>query len=101
MNLRQILLGKEVGNIVDWNLKTAIQELKSYRFEVADCDEDITFNRFYDIGAIVYYLKVIPWIIDDFSFEKYFKELEYIDEHIKEKGYFDMMSEKFIIIARK
>ncbi len=36
----------------------------------------------YDVGAIVYYLKAVPWEIPDFSVEKYFDKLQEIHKLI-------------------
>jgi hypothetical protein len=43
-------------------------------------------QRFYDLGALVYYLKAIPWQVPDFSLEKFENELCTIYELIKETG---------------
>ena len=63
--------------------------------------EDSPIMRFYDVGAIVYYLKATPWQIPDFSVEKYFDKLTEIHNHIEKRGYVDARMHYFLIIDEK
>lgn len=88
----------EVGT---WNLIRATREMKQFDFEVEKEIEELSFIRFSDIGAIVYYLNAIPWIIEDFSVNNYYNELYRLHQYIENHGYFDMLNKKFLIVARK
>ncbi len=63
--------------VTDWKLTSLVGALESAGFRTIHAWEDVQHVRFYDIGAIVYWLKAIPWIIEDaigvqdFSIEKY------------------------------
>jgi len=100
LNLKHFLLGKSV-NISNWNLKSAVDELKSAGFNIIRQQEDTQFYRFYDIGAIVYLLKAIPWFIEDFSEDKYKDRLWELHVRITEDGYYDMPQHRFLVVARK
>lgn len=84
----------------NWNLTTALQELKKNNFEVLYSNEEYPIQRFYDVGALVYYLKAIPWQVPDFSIEKYEESLYNIHKHIQSKGFFDVKQHRFIIKAK-
>ncbi|MFD1606152.1 methyltransferase domain-containing protein [Globicatella sulfidifaciens] len=84
----------------NWNLTTALQELKKNNFEVLYSNEEFPIQRFYDVGALVYYLKAIPWQIPDFNIEKYEESLYDIHKHIQSKGFFDVKQHRFIIKAK-
>jgi hypothetical protein len=56
---------------------------------------------FYDIGAIVYYLKAILWHIADFSVEKHFDALFRIHLTIQAQGYIDVASHRLFTVAQK
>ena len=43
----------------NWNLETALSKLK-VGLSITGQKEDIVKTRFYDIGALVFYLKAIP-----------------------------------------
>jgi SAM-dependent methyltransferase len=100
LNLTQFFLDKPV-KLGNWNLKSAVDELKSAGFDIIEQQEDIQFYRFYDIGAVVYYLKAIPWSVPDFSIEKYRDKLWEIHQRISRDGYFDTPRHRILVIARK
>jgi hypothetical protein len=62
--------------------------------------EHFFITRFYDTGAIVYYLKAIPWEVPDFSIDKYFDKLVAIHHLIQREGYIDVPFHMFFITAR-
>ncbi|PFE27822.1 SAM-dependent methyltransferase [Bacillus anthracis] len=87
------------SEFASWSLEAACSELEENEFTILDAKEEFPFQRFYDIGAIVYYLKAIPWQIPDFTVEGYYEGLYRIHEIILQKGYFDVKQHRFIIKA--
>ena len=94
-------LGSKVNNISDWCLITNIHDCNSAKMHIIDANENIGKYRFYDIGAIVYYLKCIPWQVSDFTIEKYFDRLDIIHKIIVKRGYIDFISHRFYLIVQK
>lgn len=94
-------LGIELNSISDWCLISNMQDCRINNMKIIEADEHIGKYRFYDIGAIVYYLKCIPWQVPDFSVGKYFDRLELINSHILHKGYFDFISHRFYLVVQK
>jgi SAM-dependent methyltransferase len=105
-NLKEILVG-EAGTETDWSLKTLVDGLTSAGFRILDTREDIQSLRFYDVGAIAYWLKAIPWIIEDvtgvqdFTVERYRDKLWELHLRIEKDGFFDCAHALFIIVAQK
>jgi hypothetical protein len=95
------LLGAPKFQYYDWNLEAAVSQLKEAGFEIAEQKEDFVKTRFYDIGAIVFYLKVIPWQVPDFTVEKYFDKLVEINDLIQKYGYLDITCHRFFVKANK
>ncbi|MDQ0483061.1 class I SAM-dependent methyltransferase [Guptibacillus hwajinpoensis] len=89
-------LNKEFQN---WCLESALEELEASGFKIVESKEAFPVQRFYDIGALAYYLKAIPWQIPDFSIQAYMNELYKVHCMIKEKGYFDVNQHRFLIKA--
>ncbi|CAG9621253.1 hypothetical protein BACCIP111883_02025 [Sutcliffiella rhizosphaerae] len=58
-------------------------------------------QRFYDVGALIYYLKAIPWQIKDFRVEDYMDRLYEIHWQIEKDGYLDIRQHRFILKAVK
>ncbi|MCK4667145.1 methyltransferase domain-containing protein [Candidatus Dependentiae bacterium] len=95
------MLGAPLPKYFDWCLLKTIEDLIENGLTVTASDEYIGKTRFYDIGAIVYYLKCIPWQIEDFSIKKYFSRLKLLSDHIYKKGFIDFIYHRFYIIASK
>ncbi|MBY9005990.1 MAG: hypothetical protein KGD63_04460 [Candidatus Lokiarchaeota archaeon] len=74
--LRLALTGSEKSeNDTEWNLNFAKKKLKVNGFEIVDGQEIINSTRIFDVGAIVYFLKAIPWELPGFTVEKYYIKL--------------------------
>lgn len=84
-----------------WELAYAEKELRENGFEVLEAKEEFPMQRFYDIGALLYYLKAIPWQVPDFKSENYIAQLYKIHEMIQLKGYFDVKQHRFLLKAKK
>jgi len=86
---------------IEWCLIKNIEMFKNAGMEIAECQENIGKMRFNDIGAIVYYLKCIPWQVKDFSIDKYYKKLEIMNDIIEKNGYMDFVLHRFYIMIKK
>jgi SAM-dependent methyltransferase len=84
-----------------WELAYAEKELRENGFEVLEAKEEFPVQRFYDIGALLYYLKAIPWQVPDFKSENYIAQLNKIHEMIQLRGYFDVKQHRFLLKAKK
>ena len=85
----------------EWNMNFAAKELEEVGFKVLEKYEAFPKVRFFDVGAIVYYCKIIPWSIPDFSVKKYKNKLFEIHDIILEKGFIEVKDSRFMIIAKK
>lgn len=95
------MLGVPINHeYADWSLKTALKELKTYNFEVIKACEDYPAQRFYDVGALVYYLKAIPWQVPNFDVEAFLPSLYKIHQKIEQKGYIDFTQHRFMVLAK-
>jgi SAM-dependent methyltransferase len=84
-----------------WTLEYAIRELNESGFRVIHQREDYPSLEFVDIGAVVYYLKVISWQVSGFTIEKYYAKLASIHNLIQENGRFVVAEHRFYIEAQK
>jgi SAM-dependent methyltransferase len=84
-----------------WFLEEAARQLEAGGLSILDGREEYPPVEFTDIGAVVYYLKAIPWQVDGFSIEKYYDRLGAIHNLIEEKGKLESMTHRFYIEAQK
>jgi hypothetical protein len=84
-----------------WNLSRAIKEIESADLKILQKKEEKTTSRFLDVGAVVYYLKAIPWEIPGFSTKAYRQQLLEMHRHITEAGSFNVTTSRFYVKAHK
>jgi SAM-dependent methyltransferase len=69
--------------------------------EVVDVREEALRCVFDDIGAVVYFLRLVVWIVPGFTVERYRAELRALHGRIRAEGAFVATSHRFLIEARK
>jgi len=57
--------------------------------------------EFFDVGAMVYFLRKVIWFVPDFTVEKYRDQLRALHERIQAGGPFIAYSRRFLIQASK
>lgn len=69
--------------------------------EVLDLRFETLQMEFFDIGAVVYFLRKVIWIVPDFSVQKHREKLLDLHRLIESEGRFLAHSTRFLIEARK
>lgn len=82
-------------------LASAMQEFSGAGFEIIDGDEHFGPIRFYDVGALVWFARIIPWEFTGFSVEKCFAQLLDAQQILEKKGCVEGRFHRFMMIARK
>jgi SAM-dependent methyltransferase len=93
-------LGAEFMDYSGWGLIKNMEAFENTGMEILDFEETIGKMRFNDIGALVYYLKCIPWQVKDFSIDRYYKKLELMNGIIEKKGCIYFMLHRFYLIIK-
>lgn len=103
-NNNEILSRRLIKNFVPkylkHNLSNAVEEFKENSFEVLGKDEYFPYLHFYDVGAVVYFAKIIEWEFPGFSVDACFNELCRMHEELKEKQYIESYEHRFLIISK-
>ncbi len=84
-----------------WDLGVASKDLEAVGFTLEEKLVGTKLTRFFDIGAVVFYIKIVPWAIPNFTIENYQDKLFTLHEKIIDEGYIEVKSPRFMIIARK
>ncbi|MBH0247512.1 SAM-dependent methyltransferase, partial [Streptomyces cavourensis] len=58
-------------------------------------------TEFFDIGAVVYFLRKVIWMVPGFTVEQYRPQLAALHRRIEEDGPFIAHTARFLIEARK
>ena len=99
--LNRALGSQKAPNEARWNLRKAIKQIKTAGFRVTDSREARMEARFLDVGAIVYYLKAIPWQVPSFSIQSNHDALKRLDDTIRKHGSFRVTFPRFLVQAAK
>jgi SAM-dependent methyltransferase len=68
--------------------------------EVADLRSCALRVEFFDVAAIVYFLRKVHWTVPDFSVQKYKERLRAVHEHIAHEGAFVCTAQRILLEAR-
>jgi SAM-dependent methyltransferase len=85
----------------DWTLEHMVAELRHAGMEIVQAQECFPENVFRDVGAVVFYLRIISWQVADFSVEKYRHKLYAIHQRIQREGGLVTHSHRVLVEARK
>lgn len=79
------LFGREPGG-ESWDLAQATNQIEAAGLAVVRGSEEFPSSKFMDVGALAYYLKACPWIIEGFEIGKDRPWLQRIHERILRHG---------------
>jgi SAM-dependent methyltransferase len=69
--------------------------------EVVDLRFEKLRTEFLDIGAVIYFLRKVIWMVPGFTVEQYRDRLRELDRQLREDGRFVATTTRFLIEARK
>ena len=70
-------------------------------FQIIEEAEAYRPIRFYDVGAFVWFARIIQWEFPGFSVEKCFEQLLQLQKKIDDRGYIEGTVHRYLIVARK
>ena len=100
--LIELLLGKETPIYYpDHYAYTLADKLVAAGFTVLRSAETFRTIRFFDVGALVWFAKIIEWEFRGFSVDTALERLKVADELIEKGGYVGGKTHRFLVAARK
>ncbi len=69
-------------------------------FSIVSCGEYFPVLRFFDVGALVWFAKVIQWEFPGFSVETCLDKLLVLQREVEENGFVESREHRFYIIVR-
>ena len=78
-----------------------VADAEAAGLEVTDLREQATRVEFFDVAAVVYFLRKVLWTVPGFTSAGYAEPLARMHEHIRANGSFACHSQRFLIEARK
>jgi len=90
-----------VPQYADWTLSVARRQIQDAGLSIEEAKEWIGKVEFKDVGAIVYFLKAIPWVVADFSVDRNLDHLERLQYRIDSGEKLQFTAARFLIQATK
>ena len=82
-------------------MDVAVANARNAGLDVIDAREETLPVIFFDVGAVVYFLRKVIWTVPDFSVERYRDRLRLLHEQIERDGSFTSHSRRFLLEASK
>lgn len=79
----------------------AIQQARAAGLDVTDLREQALRVEFFDVGAVVHFLKKVLWTVPGFTVAAYAEPLARMHAHIQAHGSFVCHAQRYLIEARK
>lgn len=85
----------------DFGLEETAGQLTQAGFQVLQGRESFPRLRFFDVGAVVFFAKVIPWEFPGFTVDGCFDALLDLQREIEVRGSVESIEHRFFLLARK
>ncbi len=82
------------------SLMTEVPEFEAHGLAVKYSNEVLSEVRFYDVGAVVYFAKIIEWEFPNFSVDRNLSQLCALQDELVPTGYVTSNEHRFIIAAQ-
>jgi SAM-dependent methyltransferase len=101
LEINQVLEDAISFPFTSWSLVSTETELSAAGLIVDRAESAALRTQFLDIGALVYYLKAIPWQVEGFNPVSHAEKLVHLHNYIERQGSFSTTAHRFLILAHK
>lgn len=99
--LTEFLMGPQPGGASGREPGAAMAGARAAGLTVADLRAESLRTEFFDVGAVIYFLRKVIWIVPGFTVEGYRAKLRMLHDQITEHGPFVATARRFLIEAVK
>lgn len=99
--LVEMVLPKAKKPFPHLNLKVQRKVFEDAGFSIIQAKEAYGTIKFYDVGAFVWFARIIEWEFPKFSVDSCFKKLLRMQKIIKEKGKVEGTTHRYLLVAKK
>lgn len=85
----------------DQYLEVAVKKFRDQGFEILHAQEAFRPIRFFDVGALVWFARVLPWEFPGFSVERCLEQLLTAQEQLERDGVLEGQIHRFLLVAKK
>ncbi len=99
IDLSRRIIENYTSEYADFCLAKEIQKFTQHDFKSLFMQEYFPYLRFFDVGAVVYYAKIIEWEFPGFSVENHENQLKALQKTLEKTGYIESLEHRFVMVA--
>ena len=99
--LFEFFLGPQPAKWAELEPDTQAAQAQAAGLEVVQMRMERLRAEFFDVGAVIYFLRKVIWTVPDFSVERYSEQLRAMHERIETDGAFVAHATRLLVEARK
>ena len=99
--LVELLCGRTEIPFPEQYLTTASDQFRAAGFEILEAKECFRLIRFFDVGALVWFARIIEWEFPDFTVDTHILQLIKAHKILEKSGSIDGRIHRFLLVARK
>ena len=99
--LAALLCGVSPCPFPEQTLPAIIGKFSEAGFEILRAEESFRPMRFFDVGALVWFARVLPWEFVGFSVDTHLENLLYAQRILEETGCIEGRTHRFLLVAQK
>jgi SAM-dependent methyltransferase len=99
--LFEFFMGSQPAKWVELQPDTQAERARAAGLQVVQMRMERMRAEFFDVGAVIYFLRKVIWTVPDFSVERYRERLRAMHEQIEADGPFVAHSTRLLVEARK
>lgn len=100
-NLATFFDKTHIDQFPNMTLDKSTKRLIDNKFSIIYSDEYFPILKFYDLGAIAYFAKIISWEFLEFNIEDNIDKFLLLQDELNKIGYISSKEHRFIIVAKK
>src|SRR5690242_17955007 len=85
----------------NWSLAVAVAEVEAAGLRLVRAAEGRSTRHFLDVGALVYFLRLLPWQVPDFDVDRYDEALRRLHRQMSSGTPFECRITRFVLEARR
>jgi SAM-dependent methyltransferase len=99
--LTEYLMGPQAGSTNEREPGAAMAAAQAAGLTVSDLRAESLRTEFFDVGAVIYFLRKVIWIVPGFTVDGYRAKLKTMHDQMTERGPFVATTRRFLIEAVK
>jgi len=99
--LVEYFIGPQPEKWAEFRPDTVSAQAQAAGFQILDLRMERLRAEFFDIGAVVYFLRKVVWTVPDFTVERYWDRLRELHEQIEADGPFVAHATRVLVEVRK